>query len=121
MAENLPDSENYEDYTNETANFLGTFLDYDRVQTDMAGVYSIREEDTINDTEFLYIFAVNSQAAVEKKNAAFRVVYYMLSDHAQETLALTYGLGIPLDKNVWAEYVEYNVDFEYLTAALGQE
>jgi serine/threonine protein kinase len=121
MAENLPDSENYEDYTNGAANFTGSFLDYDRVQTDMAGVYSIREENTIDDTEFLYVFAVNGQAAAEKKNAAFRIVYYMLSDHAQETLALTYGLGIPLNKNVWAEYVEYNADFEYLTEALEQE
>jgi ABC-type glycerol-3-phosphate transport system substrate-binding protein len=121
MTEDLPDSENYEDYTNESANFSGTFLDYDQVQEDMAGVYSIREENTISETDFIYSFAVNSQTSDENKNAAFRIIYYMLSDTSQETLALTYGLGIPLDKTVWAEYVEYNADFEFLTEALEQQ
>jgi hypothetical protein len=121
MEEDLPDSEDYEDYTNETANFSGTFLDYDQVQADMAGVYSVREESTISKTDFIYSFAVNSRSADENKNAAFRIIYYMLSDTAQETLALTYGLGIPLDKTVWAEYVEYNADFEFLTEALEQQ
>jgi phosphoribosylanthranilate isomerase len=87
----------------------------------MAGLYAIREEAAIDRTDFIYVFAVNSQSEEEKKNAAFRIVYYLLSDTDQESLTLSYGLGIPLDKNVWAEYVDYNADFEYLTAVLEKQ
>jgi serine/threonine protein kinase len=121
MEENLPDSDVYEDYTDGTANYTGTFLDYDLVQTDMAGLYAIREEAAIDRTDFIYVFAVNSQSEEENKNAAFRIVYYLLSDTDQESLTLSYGLGIPLDKNVWAEYVDYNADFEYLTDVLEKQ
>lgn len=117
MTENLPDSNVYEEYTGGQANYVGTFLDYDRVQNDMAGIYAIRE-DKIEDETFAYVFSVNKDSTDENKIAAFRVMYYFLSNTAQEELALTYGLGIPMNKEVWAEYVEYNSDFEYLTSAL---
>ena len=117
MTENLPDSTVYEEYTGGQANYVGTFLDYDRVQNDMAGIYAIRE-DKIEDETFVYVFSVNKDSTDENKIAAFRVMYYFLSNTAQEELALTYGLGIPMNKEVWAEYVEYNSDFEYLTSAL---
>lgn len=117
MTENLPDSSVYEEYTGGQANYVGTFLDYDRVQNDMAGIYAIRE-DKIEDETFAYVFSVNKDSTDENKIAAFRVMYYFLSNTAQEELALTYGLGIPMNKEVWAEYVEYNSDFEYLTSAL---
>lgn len=117
MTENLPDSTVYEEYTGGQANYVGTFLDYDRVQNDMAGIYAIRE-DKIEDETFAYVFSVNKDSTDENKIAAFRVMYYFLSNTAQEELALTYGLGIPMNKEVWAEYVEYNSDFEYLTSAL---
>jgi phosphoribosylanthranilate isomerase len=87
----------------------------------MAGLYAIREEAAIDRTDFIYVFAVNSQSEEENKNAAFRIVYYLLSDTDQESLTLSYGLGIPLDKNVWAEYVDYNADFEYLTDVLEKQ
>ena len=83
----------------------------------MAGIYAIRE-DKIEDETFAYVFSVNKDSTDENKIAAFRVMYYFLSNTAQEELALTYGLGIPMNKEVWAEYVEYNSDFEYLTSAL---
>lgn len=117
MTENLPDSSVYEEYTGGQANYVGTFLDYDRVQNDMAGIYAIRE-DKIEDETFAYVFSVNKDSTDENKIAAFRVMYYFLSNTAQEELVLTYGLGIPMNKEVWAEYVEYNSDFEYLTSAL---
>ena len=117
MTENLPDSTVYEEYTGGQANYVGTFFDYDRVQNDMAGIYAIRE-DKIEDETFAYVFSVNKDSTDENKIAAFRVMYYFLSNTAQEELALTYGLGIPMNKEVWAEYVEYNSDFEYLTSAL---
>lgn len=117
MTEKLPDSTVYEEYTGGQANYVGTFLDYDRVQNDMAGIYAIRE-DKIEDETFAYVFSVNKDSTDENKIAAFRVMYYFLSNTAQEELALTYGLGIPMNKEVWAEYVEYNSDFEYLTSAL---
>ena len=117
MTEKLPDSTVYEEYTGGQANYVGTFLDYDRVQNDMAGIYAIRE-DNIEDETFAYVFSVNKDSTDENKIAAFRVMYYFLSNTAQEELALTYGLGIPMNKEVWAEYVEYNSDFEYLTSAL---
>lgn len=117
MTENLPDSNVYEEYTGGQANYVGTFLDYDRVQNDMAGIYAIREDKIENET-FAYVFSVNKDSTDENKIAAFRVMYYFLSNTAQEELALTYGLGIPMNKEVWAEYVEYNSDFEYLTSAL---
>lgn len=117
MTENLPDSTVYEEYTGGQANYVGTFLDYDRVQNDMAGIYAIREDKIENET-FAYVFSVNKDSTDENKIAAFRVMYYFLSNTAQEELALTYGLGIPMNKEVWAEYVEYNSDFEYLTSAL---
>lgn len=117
MTEKLSDSTVYEEYTGGQANYVGTFLDYDRVQNDMAGIYAIRE-DKIEDETFAYVFSVNKDSTDENKIAAFRVMYYFLSNTAQEELALTYGLGIPMNKEVWAEYVEYNSDFEYLTSAL---
>lgn len=121
MEEGLADSESYEEYLNNQANYIGTFLDYDMVQQDMAGAYALRQEDNFKNAKFTYVFGVNKESSDANKNAAFRMLFYMLSEDAQEELALTEGLGIPMNKNVWLEYVDYNGDFSYLTDILEEQ
>lgn len=116
MMDGLENSEEYDKYCNNSTNFLGTVKDYEAVQTDMAGIYEIEESiDPSRDGEFLNIWSVNAASADEEKSAAIRILYYFLSDAAQEVLALKEEQGLPLNKNIWNIYVGINSDFEYLT------
>lgn len=116
MEEGLENSENYDQYCNNETNFLGTVRDYEAVQVDMAGIYEIEESiDQDREGEFYNLWSINTNSAEEEKAAAIRILYYFLSDTAQEVLALEKEQGLPLNKNIWNIYVEINTDFEYLT------
>lgn len=113
--------DDYDQYLNNKANYLGTVMDYERVQTDMAGVYAI--DTTANDGrqgEFGNLWSIKQGVTKEEKAAAVRILHYFLSEISQETLTIENSQGIPLNKNILSMFVEINYDFAYLEETLEQ-
>ena len=116
MEKQLADGDSYNDYIAGKINYLGMISDYKRVQEDMVGVYGIKESiDTERSGMFTNTWSVNNQDNNEEKAAAMRIIYYMLSDNAQEQLTIEEEQGIPINKNIWSVYTQINYDFNYLT------
>lgn len=115
----LKDGDDYEDYIAGQANYIGYLSEYENVQNDMAGIYRIDTsfpEDRVG--IFNNLWSVNVNTTQEKKVAAIRLLYYLLSDKAQDILTVQNSGGLPLNKNVLDVYVAINDDFSYVPAIL---
>lgn len=116
LKEGLKDGTDYQKYLDNAINYCGMVGDYEQVQEDMAGIYQIREQiDKERKGVFTNLWSVNENSMEEEKAAAIRVIYYLLSDVAQEQLVLEANQNLPVNKNVWTIYAEVNSDFSYLT------
>ena len=111
----LSDSEDYESYLNDRSNYIGTSSDYTRIQEEMVGVYSLREElYSGKPCEFTTWVSVRAGLSEEGQAAASRIMMYFLSDNAQEALTIDHELDFPINKNVWDEYIQINDEFAFL-------
>ena len=54
-------------------------------------------------------------ATDEQKNAAERIIYYFLSEAAQEELTINNSDCLPFNKNVLQLFIDINPDFSFLT------
>lgn len=123
--EDLPDSDDYQKFIDGKSDYIGTVLDYDNVQRDMAGKYEIQEsfyspEGVNRDGEFLYFWSINKKSFRLKRDACGRLIHYLLSSQTQEELAVNRNMGIPLYKDAYNEYMNMNGAFSYLTDILEQ-
>ncbi len=123
--EDLPDSNDYQSFIKGNSDYIGTVLDYDAVQKDMAGKYEIEEgfytaEGDIKDGEFLYYWSINKKSFGLKQDACGRLIHYFLLPQTQEELAINRNLGIPLYKDAYDDYINMNGAFSYLTDILEQ-
>ena len=81
----------------------------------MAGKYIVDGNVDINRKgKLLSMWSVNKNSTEAQKNAAIRIIYYFLSDSAQEIYTVEYSQGLPLNKNVWKVYEEVNPDFGFI-------
>lgn len=121
MRPELELSDSYDDYINDKSAYNGSILDYQLVQRDMAGKYSIKKEiDSFGKGRFDNTWSVNTATDSNSQLAAMRIIYYMLSDNSQEILTIENEQGIPINKNIWKLYTEINSDFSYLTDIMEQ-
>ena len=123
--DDLPDSKEYQAFLDGTSDFIGTVLDYDTIQRDMAGKYEILEsfyapEGVNKDGEFLYYFSINKKSFSLKREASARLIHYLLLPQTQEELAVNRNLGVPIYKDAYNDYMNINSAFAYLTDLLEQ-
>lgn len=115
LQENLADDYDYEKYLNSEANYIGTIYDYEKIQEDMAGIYTIDTSmQNVSNHRFTNLWSVNTNASEQEKNAAIRVLYYFLSEISQEELTVLNNNGLPLNKNIMTIYTDVNNDFSYI-------
>jgi hypothetical protein len=115
----LPVTGDYEDYINNKVGFLGTTSDYAKIQSDMPGVYKIKEEFLAEKPCNVKMWVgIGKDLPDEKRVAATRIIMFLLSDNAQEELAIVNDEGLPVNKSVWDVFIEINNEFSFLNDAM---
>ncbi|MBO4678903.1 MAG: protein kinase, partial [Lachnospiraceae bacterium] len=122
--EDLPDTDEYQSFIDGQSDYIGSVLDYDTIQKVMAGKFVIKEElyskDGEREGEFLNYWSINKKSIWLKREACGRLIHYLLSPASEEELSVNNNYGIPLNKEVYDEYMSMNGAFTYLTDQLGQ-
>ena len=119
LDDSLQDGNSYEGYLKGEYNYNGYLSDYSKIQNDMAGIYAINNQFPQGmEGEFEHLWSICSDSKEQEKKAAIRMLYYLLSDNAQEVLTVQDNNGLPLNKNVLEVYVEVNSDFYYVPTIL---
>ncbi|MCM1056120.1 MAG: protein kinase [Firmicutes bacterium] len=89
---------------------------YSWVQANLPGIYEIGFFDTKGMAGRLQdYFSISEAASAEEKAAAIQVLVYLLADSAQDVCYVQNEGGIPLNKKIYAAYVEINREFEKLS------
>lgn len=104
----------YEDFANqEVKYYLGNIDDYSKVQSDLSGVYALNYPDATESVagEFCNLWSINVESTKEEYAAAIRLMYYLLSETAQDYLTVQNDNHLPLNKNILQVYMEVNNDF----------
>nr|AGS53139.1 putative serine/threonine protein kinase [uncultured bacterium contig00040] len=60
------------------------------------------------------LWGVNAAADSNKQLAAQMFLGYLLGDYAQNVLCLQNGVGIPINRNVYGQYMDINPDLAYV-------
>lgn len=95
--------------------YAGTFKDYQEIQSGLAGIYQMKavEADALK-MEFVNIWGVNSQANQDEINAGVRLLYYMMSEQAQDVWYVQNENGFPLYTDVLKTYTSVNTEMDFL-------
>lgn len=93
--------------------YVGTVGDYLNIQSHLAGVYSM---ESIQDAAIglVHIWAVNGTESEDVQNAAVRLLYYFVSQRAQEEWFLQGHNGLPLYKEAYQTYLAINPELSFL-------
>ena len=105
----------YEDFADQTAiSYMGTEEDYRQIQEDLPGIYILTlPEDTEGLTgTFTNLWSIREGVQPKEMAAAIRLMYYLLSDTAQDYLTVQNDNNLPLNRNVMKVFLEVNGDFE---------
>ncbi|MDO4285358.1 MAG: protein kinase [Eubacteriales bacterium] len=104
----------------EAGEYLGTTADYAQVQRDLAGIYAVSFPESADDGGiFTNLWSVSADADEAEYAAAIRLLYYFLSETAQDYLTVQNSNHLPVSKNVLQVYAEVNGDFSGLAEYVG--
>lgn len=98
-----------------SAYYTGTFEDYREIQDKLAGVYQMKPPG--GDTwkmQFVNVWGVSSTASQDEISAGVRLLYYMMSEQAQDVRYVQNENGFPLYKDVLQTYIKVNPEMEFL-------
>lgn len=94
---------------NKAAFYLSDTSDYQRLSNEIPGQYQVvfaAEEPYIGRYDCLW--SVSSSGADKSRAAAKRLIYYLLSENAQDVLCVQNAEGLPLNKRMCQEYANVN-------------
>lgn len=100
----------------ETDFLLGDSSCYLQINSAMAARYHLQQipDSLMPEGSYARSYSVSDQADVRNKNAAYRFVYYLLSEDAQYELCIgsqeDVNNGIPLDKNSFDIWLSVNME-----------
>ena len=88
---------------------------YGWVQANLPGIYGMGFFDTGGAVgSFRDCFSINAGASEDEKAAAIQILVYLLADSAQDICYVQNGDSLPLNKRIYAFYVEINREFDDL-------
>ncbi|MCM1161030.1 MAG: serine/threonine-protein kinase [Roseburia sp.] len=95
--------------------YTGTYQDYREIQDKLAGLYQMKppDGDTWN-MQFLNIWGVSSTGSQDEISAGVRLLYYLMSEQAQDVWYVQHENGFPLYKNVLQTYIMVNPEMKFL-------
>ncbi len=129
-----PSEKGYEPFLKrEKAYYLGSTDDYEAVRASLGGIYqmvvpeALWKEKKLKGT-FTHLWSIDGSLEGEAKTAADSMVYYLMSETAQDVLNLQCGNGLSINKKMLETYVKSNDEFEpvadsirYLEMNYGEE
>lgn len=94
------------------AYYFSNTSDYRRIKEDMAGIYTMVFPGNESVTgSFSDVMSVNAQSSADEKKAAERLLYYLLSERAQDALSVRGKRGLPVNRKTYQTYLELNKEF----------
>jgi len=106
----IENANDFQSFINENSIlYLGDISKYSIVQQELAGVYEIISLPT--DSQFMSfsnIWSVSSTATEDEQNAGMRVIYYMMSEFAQDIYSILNEKMLPLNKSIMKIYLNVN-------------
>ena len=97
---------------NESACLIADTSVYRWIQRNMPGIYKVgflKEAGMVG--TFQDYFSISNTASTAEKEAAVQVLVYLLADTAQDVRYVQNGDYLPLNKKIYAAYVEINREF----------
>ncbi len=99
-------------YDKETAVLLGTTSDYGQVQEKLTGLYEVVWPSEIGSGQVYARFSeqlsISSELTHEEREAAEAFMSYLLSEPGQDILNVRGSLALPLNKDMYQEYIGIN-------------
>ncbi|MCD8222317.1 MAG: serine/threonine protein kinase [Clostridiales bacterium] len=118
------DEKGYELFlSREKAYYLGTTDDYEAIRASLGGIYSMVVMDQLQSDgrikgQFTHLWSIDGNLTGDAKSAADSLVYYLLSENAQDIFNLQDGNGLSLNKTMLSTYVSSNDEFEDIVGKL---
>lgn len=122
--ESGPDGTGYGAFQNrEVLYYLSDTSDTSRIQEDMAGVYDRRlfgAEELGGESlgRYANLWSVNAGASDEQKEAAKRLLYYMLSQRSQIALCVKGKAGLPVNRSAMGNFESLNPDLSQVSSVI---
>ena len=116
-----PEREGYELFTTgQTAFYLSDTADYQRLAQDIPGQYqAVLPAQDILMGRYDCLWSVGPEGSEDQQAAAIRLLYYLLSEGAQDVLCVQNSRGVPLNKRMCQEYANVNSqDFSELPSMM---
>lgn len=100
----------------EAAYYLGSTDDYEAVRASLGGIYQMIVLKDLQKAgavrgRFTHIWSISCSLEGEDREAADSLVFYLMSETAQDIFNLQNGNGLSLNKNMMKTYVEGNDEF----------
>lgn len=114
-------SHTYEDFIAQNVDgYIGGIEDYRNVQENLPGIYELEFPKDVEGMtgSFANLYSINADASGDEYAAAVRLLYYFLSDTAQDYLSVQNDNDLPLNRNIMAVYLDVNSDFEGMESYL---
>lgn len=116
-----PSQKGYEPFLRrEKAYYLGNTDDYEAIRASLGGIYQMvvmgkmqrdgRDGQKIKG-QFTHLWSISGELEGDGKTAADSLVYYLMSETAQDVFNLQCGNGLSMNKNMLKTYVEGNDEF----------
>ncbi len=105
-------------YSEETPVFLGTTEDYEEVQKRLTGRYEVVWPEEIWSGEaapkarFSNELSISGQLSGEEKESAQEFIDYLVSERGQDILNVRGGAALPINRDMYEEYVGINGELE---------
>lgn len=107
----------------EKAFYLGSTDDYEMIRASLGGIYQMVVLNTLQEEgkvkgRFTHLWSINGSLENDDKRAADSLVYYLMSERAQDVFNVQDGNGLSMNKRMLETYVQGNDEFEGVLKAL---
>lgn len=102
-----------------TAYYFSDTSEYGKVKNDLAGIYTMEVPEAENVSGyFSNVMSVQEGIGEDEMKAAKRLLYYLLSERAQDVLTVQGKTGLPVNRNAYKTYLSLNAEFNITEAAV---
>lgn len=107
----------------EKAFYLGSTDDYEMIRASLGGIYQMVVLETLQQDgkvkgRFTHLWSISGKLENDDKRAADSLVYYLMSERAQDVFNVQDGNGLSMNKRMLETYVKSNDEFEGVLQAL---
>jgi len=95
--------------------YVGSFDDYEMIQAELPGKYEVSlPESERQQIKMTNVWAVSNRGTTAQENAGVRLLYYMMSEQAQDILYVQGDDGFPMHAELLTVYISINPEMSIL-------